>query len=56
MEFELEPMGPADWESVRAVYQEGIATGNATFEQCAPGWEKWDEGHHRACRLVARSH
>ena len=55
MEFVLEPMGPADWESVRAIYREGIATGNATFEQSAPEWEQWDEGHLRACRLVARS-
>jgi phosphinothricin acetyltransferase len=55
VEFELEPMGPADWESVRAIYREGIATGNATFEQSAPEWEQWDEGHLRACRLVARA-
>jgi L-amino acid N-acyltransferase YncA len=55
VEFVLEPMGPADWESVRAIYREGIATGDATFEQSAPEWEQWDEGHLCACRLVARS-
>jgi L-amino acid N-acyltransferase YncA len=55
VEFVLEPMGPADWESVRAIYREGIATGNTTFEQSAPEWEQWDEGHLRACRLVARA-
>ena len=55
MEFLLEPMSPAYWESVRAIYREGIATGNATFEQSAPEWEQWDEGHLRACRFVARS-
>ena len=33
---------------------EGIATGNATFEQEAPGWEKWDAGKLTVCRLVAR--
>jgi phosphinothricin acetyltransferase len=55
VEFLLEPMSPADWESVRAIYREGIATGDATFEQSAPEWEQWDEGHLRACRLVARS-
>jgi L-amino acid N-acyltransferase YncA len=55
VEFVLEPMSPADWESVRAIYREGIATGNATFEESAPEWEQWDEGHLRACRLVARS-
>jgi L-amino acid N-acyltransferase YncA len=56
VEFLLEPMSPADWESVRAIYREGIASGNATFEQSAPQWEQWDEGHLRACRWVARSH
>jgi len=55
VEFLLEAMSPADWESVRAIYREGIATGNATFEQSAPEWEQWDEGHLPACRLVARS-
>ena len=42
-----------DWEGVRAVYLEGIATGNATFETSAPEWERWDMGHRRDCRLVA---
>ncbi len=50
----VEPMAPADWEAVRNIYLEGIATGNATFEQTAPDWEKWNAGHLRACRLVAR--
>ncbi|HKV05550.1 MAG TPA: GNAT family N-acetyltransferase [Candidatus Acidoferrales bacterium] len=48
-------MKPEDWEAVRAIYLEGIATGNATFEKAAPDWEKWDAGHLRSCRLVARS-
>ena len=34
-----------DWEQVRAIYLEGIATGDATFEQEAPAWEKWDAAH-----------
>jgi phosphinothricin acetyltransferase len=46
---------PADWPAVRAVYEEGIATGNATFEQSAPDWGRWDAGHLSSCRLVARS-
>ncbi len=40
---------------MRAIYLEGIATGNATFEQSAPEWAQWDAGHLRVCRLVARS-
>jgi len=35
-------MLPSDWEAVRAVYLEGIATGDATFETAAPEWERWD--------------
>src|SRR5579863_6986865 len=51
----IEVMTPADWPAVRAIYLEGIATGNATFEQSAPEWEKWDAGHLQAARIVARS-
>jgi len=46
-------MTPADWPAVRAVYLEGIATGNATFETEAPQWEPWDAAHSAVCRLVA---
>jgi phosphinothricin acetyltransferase len=42
-----------DWAGVRAVYLEGIATGNATFETSAPEWERWDAGHRADCRFVA---
>src|ERR1019366_8703898 len=47
-------MRPEDWDAVRAIYLEGIATRNATFEQSAPDWPAWDQGHLPRCRLVAR--
>ncbi len=47
-------MRPEDWDAVRAIYMEGIATGNSTFEQSAPDWPAWDQGHLPSCRLVAR--
>jgi len=47
-------MLPQDWDAVRAIYLESIATRNATFEQSAPDWEAWDQGHLPCCRLVAR--
>ena len=47
-------MPPQDWDAVRHIYLEGIATRNATFEQSAPDWQAWDQGHLRCCRLVAR--
>ncbi len=46
-------MRPAHWPEVRAVYLEGLASGDATFETEAPAWERWDASHLRACRLVA---
>ncbi len=55
MPIAIEPMIPADWEAVRAIYLEGIATGHATFETDCPGWETWDAARLRAGRLVARA-
>jgi L-amino acid N-acyltransferase YncA len=49
----IEPVTAAHWDAVRAIYLEGIATGDATFEQSAPEWEKWDQGHLKSCRSVA---
>jgi L-amino acid N-acyltransferase YncA len=55
MNFIIEPMTRNDWEQVRAIYEEGIRAGNATFETSAPNWEQWDKAHLSFCRLVARS-
>src|SRR3954463_1016293 len=53
--LDIDAMRPDDWDAVRAIYREGIATGNATFETDAPDWEAWDKGRRGDCRLVARS-
>ena len=50
----FEPMQPDDWPAVRAIYAEGIATGDATFEPTVPDWTAWDAAHLREARLVAR--
>jgi phosphinothricin acetyltransferase len=42
-----------DWDAVRQIYVEGIATGNATFETNAPEWLRWSENHPPKFRLVA---
>lgn len=52
--FRIEAMDAADWPAVRRIYEQGIATGRATFERVAPGWDAWDHSHRRDCRLVAR--
>ena len=51
----IESLLPEDWPAVREIYLEGIATGNATFEQSAPEWNKWDASHLPHARIVARS-
>jgi phosphinothricin acetyltransferase len=50
----VEAITPADWEQVRAIYVEGIASGQATFEVDPPTWEEWDAAHHPFARLVLR--
>jgi L-amino acid N-acyltransferase YncA len=55
MSFVIDEMDDADWEQVRLIYLEGIATGHATFEMEAPSREKWDAGHLSHSRLVARA-
>jgi L-amino acid N-acyltransferase YncA len=49
----IRPLLASDWESVRRIYQEGIATGDATFETEAPEWERWDVAHRKDSRFVA---
>jgi phosphinothricin acetyltransferase len=46
-------MAEVDWPSVCRIYQEGIATGHATFETVVPAWEHWDQAHLDRPRLVA---
>jgi phosphinothricin acetyltransferase len=48
----IRAMERGDWERVRAIYEQGIATGLATFESAAPEWDEWDEDHLAVCRLV----
>ena len=55
MNFVVEQMTADDWERVRLIYEEGIATGQATFETAAPTWETWEAGHLSIGRLVARA-
>ena len=48
-------MVATDWPTVEAIYEAGIATGNATFETEAPSSERWDVGHLADHRLVAET-
>ena len=50
----LHNMQPSDWKAVKEIYEEGIATGNATFQQSAPAWEEWNSSHLSHSRLIAK--
>ena len=53
MEIQLRKLEPSDWAAVRAIYLEGIATGQATFETEAPDWAEWDATHLPVARISA---
>jgi L-amino acid N-acyltransferase YncA len=50
----LAPMSVEDWPEVTRIFEQGIATGNATFEGAAPSWEQWSAARCPEPRLVAR--
>lgn len=53
--MELTPLLPSDWEAVKRIHAEGIATGRATFEtEPEASWRDWDATHLPRCRLAAR--
>ncbi len=51
--LDIKPLKPEHWPAVRSIYMEGIATGNATFQEVAPQWREWDDAHLQLCRMVA---
>ena len=54
-ETEVRAFTADDWAEVSSIYQDGIATGQATFETQVPTWAHWDKNHLAAGRLVAAS-
>jgi L-amino acid N-acyltransferase YncA len=54
VDYRIDDLDSGDAAEVLRIYEEGIATGNSTFEAQPPSWSKWDEGHLRSPRLVAR--
>jgi len=50
---EVRELRQEDWPAVRSIFEQGIATGNATFETEAPSWEAWDGSQLDGHRWVA---
>jgi phosphinothricin acetyltransferase len=55
-EMTIDAMAAGDWPAVRAIYEEGIATGLGTFETAAPPWDDWNAARLPHSRLVVRDH
>src|SRR4051794_33608866 len=51
--MEIRDLRSTDWPEVAEIYEDGIRTGNATFETDAPSFEAWDAAHPDI-RLVAQ--
>jgi L-amino acid N-acyltransferase YncA len=49
----LRPMSAADWPAVERIWEEGIATGHATFETETPTWKEFDAARLPQHRIVA---
>lgn len=49
----IRAMTEADGAAVLAIYEEGIATGHATFETGVPDWPAFSAARRPDCRLVA---
>ena len=48
-------MTSADWPSVAEIYEQGIESGDATFETEVPAWQAWDAARSPECRIVAEA-
>ncbi|MDR3214847.1 MAG: GNAT family N-acetyltransferase [Bacilli bacterium] len=42
-----------DWPFIKAIYQEGILSNNATFQTAVPSYQEWDHNHLSQLRYVA---
>jgi L-amino acid N-acyltransferase YncA len=51
--MDILPLLPEHWPTVKTIYEQGIATGHATFQTSAPEWPEWDGAHLKHSRLIA---
>ncbi|MEO9467754.1 N-acetyltransferase family protein [Parasphingorhabdus sp.] len=49
----IRKLAATDADAILDIYQQGIDTGHATFQQSAPSWTEWDATHLATPRLGA---
>ncbi len=52
--MEIRQFNKLDYPKVRRIYQHGLDTGHASFQERAPAWEDWDSAMMDACRFIAQ--
>lgn len=55
MEISIRSLETSDWDALRDIYLEGLATRTATFEMAAPTQAEWNAGHLPFGRIGAYS-
>lgn len=48
----IREMRTSDWEAVKAIFEQSVEKGNATFWTFCPKFEDWDDSHAKVCRFV----
>lgn len=48
----IAPLTQEHYPDVKKIYEQGLATGNSTFQTSAPDWSEWDQSHISNCRIV----
>ena len=51
----IRPFVKSNFPSVKGIYQQGIDSGEATFQEQAKDYDVWNESLLPSCRLVAES-
>jgi len=49
----IQPLAVEHYLTVKKIYEQGIATGQATFQSTAPEWDEWNQSHLAHSRFVA---
>jgi phosphinothricin acetyltransferase len=52
VDMKIRDLGPLDWPEVARIFEDGIRSGDATFELEPPSWDDWDAAHSQI-RVVA---
>lgn len=50
--MKIRPLTKEHWPEVAKIFNDGIATKQATFRDEVPSWNDWNATHHKHSRIV----